>query len=38
MRLKNHGPNQTEIVFNNGDAVFFSYETPVAAWGQRKTV
>ena len=32
MRLKNQGPNQTEIVFNNGDAVFFSYETPVAAW------
>ena len=30
MRLKQIGSNQTEIIFNNGTHVLFSYETPVA--------
>ena len=29
MRLKQIGSNQTEIIFNDGTHVFFSYETPV---------
>ena len=31
MQLKRLGSNQTEISFNNGTKVFFSYDTPVAA-------
>ena len=31
MKLRTIGPNQTEITFNNGEVVFFSYTTPVAA-------
>ena len=30
MRLKQIGSNQTEIIFNDGTHVLFSYETPVA--------
>lgn len=32
MRIKQRGPNMTEVQFNNGTLVFFSYETPVAAF------
>ena len=32
MTIKNVFPNQTEATLNNGDIVFFSYETPVAAF------
>ena len=31
MKLNNLGNNKTEIVFNCGTVVFFSYNTPVAA-------
>jgi hypothetical protein len=31
MKLNNLGSNKTEIVKDNGDVVFFSYHTPVAA-------
>lgn len=31
MKLNAIGPNQTEITFPNGNTVFFSYNTPVAA-------
>jgi hypothetical protein len=31
MRIKQLGPNQTELTMANGDIVLFSYETPVAA-------
>ena len=31
MRLKNLGPNRTELVFEDC-SIFFSYETPVAAY------
>lgn len=30
MKLKDIGSNQTEIIFNDGTHVLFSYETPVA--------
>ena len=30
MILRQFGSNQTEITFNNGTSIFFSYETPVA--------
>ena len=30
MRLKQIGSNQTEVIFNDGTQVLFSYETPVA--------
>lgn len=30
MKLKNLGPNQSEVVFKDA-TIFFSYETPVAA-------
>jgi len=30
MILRQIGSNQTEISFNNGTTIFFSYETPVA--------
>ena len=30
MILRQIGSNQTEISFNNGTTLFFSYETPVA--------
>ena len=30
MRLKQIGSNQTELIFNDGTHVLFSYETPVA--------
>ena len=30
MILRQLGSNQTEITFNNGTSLFFSYETPVA--------
>lgn len=32
MQLKNLGSNKTEIHFPNGVVVFFSYNTPVAAF------
>ena len=32
MKVKNIGSNQTEVHLNNGDVVFVSYETPVAAY------
>lgn len=31
MKVKSIGANQTELTLANGDQVFFSYETPVAA-------
>ena len=31
MRLETLGSNQTQITLTNGDKVFFSYNTPVAA-------
>ena len=31
MILRQLGANQTELSFNNGTSLFFSYETPVAA-------
>ena len=30
MRLRQIGSNQTELIFNDGTQVLFSYETPVA--------
>ena len=30
MKLQQLGSNQTKIVYNNGDEIFFSYDTPVA--------
>ena len=30
MILKQIGSNQTELTLNNGNSIFFSYETPVA--------
>ena len=30
MKLKQIGSNQTELIFNDGTHVLFSYETPVA--------
>jgi len=30
MILRQFGSNQTEVTFNNGTSIFFSYETPVA--------
>lgn len=32
MNLKQLGSNQTQLTLNNGTEVFFSYETPVAAY------
>jgi hypothetical protein len=32
MKLKQVGSNQTKIVLKDGSEVFFSYETPVAAY------
>ena len=32
MKLTPIAANQTEITFNNGTQVFFSYKTPVAAY------
>jgi hypothetical protein len=32
MKLKKYGPNVTELAFDDGTRVLFSYETPVAAW------
>jgi len=32
MKLRVIGPNQTEVEINDKVTVFFSYETPVAAW------
>lgn len=32
MKIKLIGSNQTELYKNNGDIVFFSYETPVAIY------
>lgn len=32
IKLKTIGPNQTELNFDDGLVVFFSYETPVAAF------
>lgn len=32
MKLKSIAANQTVLTLNNGDEVFFSYETPVAAF------
>ena len=33
MILKQLGSNQTELTLNNGNSIFFSYETPVAGHG-----
>ena len=30
MLLKNQGPNQSELILENGTHILFSYETPVA--------
>ena len=32
MILRQIGSNQTELSFNNGNSIFFSYETPVAGF------
>ena len=32
MKLKSIAKNQTELTFANGTQIFFSYQTPVAAW------
>ena len=32
MILRQIGSNQTELSLNNGDSIFFSYETPVAGF------
>ena len=32
MILRQLGSNQTELSFNNGNSIFFSYETPVAGY------
>ena len=32
MILKQIGSNQTELTLNNGNSIFFSYETPVAGY------
>ena len=32
MILRQLGSNMTELSFNNGDTIFFSYETPVAGF------
>ena len=32
MILRQLGSNQTELSFNNGNSIFFSYETPVAGF------
>jgi len=32
MILRQIGSNQTELSFNNGSTIFFSYETPVAGF------
>ena len=32
MILKQIGSNQTELSLNNGNSIFFSYETPVAGY------
>ena len=34
MILRQLGSNQTELSLNNGDSIFFSYETPVAGLHQ----
>ncbi|KKN48347.1 hypothetical protein LCGC14_0653820 [marine sediment metagenome] len=31
IKIKSLGANKTELFLNNGNVVFFSYETPVAA-------
>ena len=36
MKLTNKGSNETEIRFKNGNVFFFSYDTPVAAYINRK--
>ena len=32
MRLITHGNNRTELQYENGTCVFFSYQTPVAGY------
>ena len=32
MILRQIGSNQTELTLNNGNSIFFSYETPVAGY------
>jgi hypothetical protein len=32
MKIKPIGSNQTEAIMNDGTIIFFSYETPVAAY------
>tara|TARA_B100001057_G_C22535714_1_gene827563 strand:- start:284 stop:544 length:261 start_codon:yes stop_codon:yes gene_type:complete len=34
MILRQQGSNQTELSLNNGDSIFFSYETPVAGYAK----
>ena len=36
MILRQVGSNQTELSFNNGTTLFFSYETPVAGFSLDK--
>ena len=36
MKLNPIAANQNEVVLNNGDRIFFSYKTPVAAYLQEK--
>ena len=36
MKLNPIAANQNEVVLNNGDTIFFSYKTPVAAYLQEK--
>lgn len=38
MTIKTVFPNQTELTLANGDTVFFSYETPVAAFVSGKGI
>ena len=35
MKLKQLGANQTLLIFENGDELLFSYETPVAGRNER---
>ena len=34
MILRQIGSNQTELSLNNGNSIFFSYETPVAGYSE----
>jgi len=34
MQITKNWNNQVEVILKNGDKIFFSYHTPVAAWVQ----